>query len=101
MAHPEFIFDRYLQGGERISLENLNRVGPLQFSLQVCHLQADIRIAGHTETPPLNMETVLIEPENRRLSLTWRASVACDKKALKVEQIDVHLLQLQLDGGSA
>ena len=47
------------------------------------------------------METVLIEPEFNRVYMTWRGAVPCDKKALKVEQIDVNLLDLQFVGGAA
>ena len=79
-----------------MDLENLCRQGPLHFNLPECRLWASVRIAGQTETPALNLETVLIEPEQERLCMTWRGAVRCDKKALKVEQIDIHLMDLQL-----
>lgn len=97
-AHPDFIFDRYLQGGEPVMLDNLSPDGPLRFELPVCQLETAIRIAGKVESPPLNLETVLIEPEKRRLCMTWRSQLSCDKKTLKVEQIDVFLRNLQLNG---
>jgi len=101
VAHPDFTFERYLQGGEPVALDNLSQYGPIQFTLPICRLEARVRVAGKTETPPLNLETVLIEPEFNRLCMTWRGAVPCDKKALKVEQIDVNLLDLQFAGGSA
>jgi hypothetical protein len=101
VAHPDFIFDRYLQGGEPVMLENLSREGPLQFVIPTCQLRADISVAGQVESPPLNLETVLIEPEENRLCLTWRCAITCDKKTLSVEQMDIHLDDLQLAGGSA
>lgn len=91
-AHPDFIFDRYLQGGETVQLDNLSRHGSLCFQLPICQLEAKVRIAGHTERPPLNLETVLIEPEEERLSMVWRAALPCDKQTLKVEQVDINLL---------
>jgi hypothetical protein len=97
-AHPDFIFDRYLQGGEPVALDNLSPDGPIRFNLPICQLETSVRVAGKVESPPLNLETVLIEPEKRRLCMTWRSQLSCDKKTLKVEQIDVHLLDLQLDG---
>jgi hypothetical protein len=100
VAHPDFIFDRYLQGGEPVALDNLSQDGPIRFHLPVCQIQADVRIAGQVEIPQLNLETVLIEPQNRRLCMTWRGAVSCDKKALKVEQIDVHLLDCQFPEGN-
>jgi len=97
-AHPDFTFDRYLLGGEPVALHNLSLEGPIRFSLPVCQLEAAIRIAGKVESPPLNLETVLIEPQRRRFCMTWRSQLSCDKKTLKVEQIDVHLHELQIDG---
>lgn len=94
-AHPEFIYDRYLAGGEPIELDNLSKHGPLRLQLPQCAIDASVRIAARTEKPRLNMETVLIEPESERFSMTWRGEVQCDKKALKIEQIDINLLDLQ------
>lgn len=98
VAHPDFTFDRYLQGGESVALNNLSIDGPVQFLLPVCNLETAVRVAGKVESPQPNLETVLIEPEKRRLCLTWRSQLLCDKKALKIEQVDVNLLNLQLNG---
>lgn len=95
IAHPNFIYDRYLRGGEPVALDNLSRQGTVRFNLPVCRLAAKVRVAGQNETPPLNLETVLIEPEQDRLCMTWRGAVPCDKKALKVERIDVNLNDLR------
>jgi len=99
MAPSEFVFDRYLTGGEPIRLDNLSRDGPLAFSLPACRLQVKVRVAGATETPPLNLETVLIEPDNRRLCMTWRSALPCDKKVLKIEQVEIELIQLSPGAG--
>jgi hypothetical protein len=48
-----------------------------------------VTIAGATEMPPANLETLVIEPDENRACFTWRASVPCDRKALKVEKIVV------------
>jgi hypothetical protein len=99
IAPPDFNFGRYLVGGEPVQLDNLHRNGPLAFTLPQCRLQAAVRVAGKTETPPLNLETVLIEPEKNRLCLTWRGALPCDKKALKIEQVEISLLEFRVDGG--
>jgi hypothetical protein len=97
-AHPDFTFDRYLQGGEPVRFDNLSVDGPKQFNLPACDLEARISMAGQIESPPINLETVLIEPDKRRLCMTWRSELACDKKALKVQQVEVNLRSLQLTG---
>ncbi len=100
-AHPDLVFDRYLEGGEPIEILNASRHGPLQFSLPACALQAAVNIAGSVETPPLNLETVLVEPDRPRLCLTWRAAQPCDKKALKIEEVAIALNDMTIDGRKA
>jgi hypothetical protein len=100
-ACPEMIFDRFLQGGEQVSLFGASQSGPLQFALPRCALRIEIKIAGRTERPPVRLETVLIEPDDNRLSLTWRAELTCDKQALKVEEIAVQLDEMTPSAGRA
>ena len=60
-------------------------------SPQVCQFDVSVRIEERMETPPLNLETVLIEPDDSRFSMVWRGFVECDKKPLKVSQVNVSL----------
>jgi hypothetical protein len=43
------------------------------------------------ETPAFNLETLLLEPGDLRVGLTWRAALVCDKQALKVRRVTVNL----------
>jgi len=98
-AHPALVFDRYLEGGEPVELLNACAEGPLRFTLPRCRLEVVARVAGSPVSPPVHLETVLLEPDENRLCLTWRAAIPCDKKALWVEQVDIGLLGLDLGGG--
>ena len=100
-AHPDLVFDRYLQGGEPVEVLNASRDGPVRFTLPVCALSLSVEIAGAVETPPLNLETVLIEPDQRRVCLTWRAMQPCDKKALKIGNVEIAIQDLTIDGRKA
>ncbi|MFQ5503533.1 MAG: DUF2169 domain-containing protein [Planctomycetota bacterium] len=88
-AHPDLVCDGYLEGGEPVRIENASRNGLLEFTLPGCRLGIEVRIAGRSEKPEPKLETVLIEPDENRLSLVWRASLACDKQTLKVEQVTI------------
>jgi hypothetical protein len=90
-AIPEFAFDRYLKGGEQIDVEGMSLDGPISFAVPTVRLQIDVIVSGATQTPFANLETILIEPDANRASLTWRAAVPCDRKVLKVEKIVVNL----------
>ncbi|MDF1553075.1 MAG: DUF2169 domain-containing protein [Deferrisomatales bacterium] len=96
-GHPDLVFDRYLKGGEPVRAVNMSPKGPLEFSLPRCALGVKVRISGETSELPAQLETVLIEPDDHRLCMSWRSSVRCDKKALKVEQVDVDLKELRFN----
>jgi len=90
-AHPTFAFDRYLEGGEPITVEGTTPDAPISFAVPAVRLLVEFSVAGDTERPNVNLETLLIEPDANRASFTWRASVPCDRKVLKVEKIVVAL----------
>jgi hypothetical protein len=50
----------------------------------------------------LRLETVLIEPDLNRVSVSWRAELACDRHVLKIEEaiIDVAGLDAALKGAA-
>lgn len=97
-AHPDLICDGFLKGGEPIQVVGASPRGRLKFRLPICDFDVKAKVAGRVETPPLDLETVLIEPDEERLCLIWRAAVPCDKAALKVEEIDVGFRKLNLSG---
>ena len=88
-AAPEFAFERYLTGGEQVHVSGALPDGPIAFSVPDPRLVVAVTIAGATEEPPAHLETLSIEPDENRLCFTWRASVPCDRRVLKVEKIVV------------
>ena len=88
-AAPELAFDRYLRGGEPIEIHGASPEGPIAFPIPAANLRVGVRVAGGLEHPPVNLETVLLEPDDNRVSLTWRAALPCDRKVLKVEKVTV------------
>jgi hypothetical protein len=86
-ASAELIFGDFLQGGEPLALDGVSLEGPLRLSIPMARPRLEVWVAGVRERPPLRLETVLIEPDERRLSLTWRAALRCDKRALKIRSI--------------
>jgi hypothetical protein len=90
-AAPELTFERYLRGGEPVEALGVSRDGAIRFSLPLCTLRASVRISGRDEGPRFNLETVLIEPDENRVCLSWRATLPCDKEVLKVETVAIEL----------
>lgn len=88
-AAPELTFNRFLKGGEPIEINGASREGVLRLELPRARPRLTVAIAGKRHTPGVELETVLIEPDDNRLCLSWRAKLPCDKKALKIETITI------------
>ncbi|MBI5017325.1 MAG: DUF2169 domain-containing protein [Deltaproteobacteria bacterium] len=86
-APADLVFEPFLSGGESVEILNASPAGTLRFTLPRGGLRMRVTIAGDVQEPPVHLETVLLEPDEARLCLTWRAAVPCDKKALKVEEV--------------
>jgi len=91
MSHPDLIYPGYLLGGEAVHITGVNPDGPLAFELPVIGLAASVAVKSRLEKPAFNLETLLIEPDELKLSMTWRAAMRCDKEALKIREVQVNL----------
>jgi hypothetical protein len=90
-AAPELTFDRYLEGNEPVEIHGASSTGPIGFALPTARPIIEVTIAGAAQEAWANLETLLIEPDENRASMTWRAAVPCDRQVLKVETITVKL----------
>ena len=88
-ASAGLTFDEGLRGGEPIALDGVSREGPLRSVVPALRPRVEVIAAGKREAPPVQLETLLLEPDERRMSLTWRAALRCDKRALKLERIHI------------
>jgi len=89
MAAPELTFQRFLSGGEPIEVLGASPQGPLRFEVPRATVDVRIKIAQRLEAPPARLETVLIEPDENRVILTWRAEIECDRCVPKVETVTI------------
>ena len=67
----------------------------MRFTLPVVQPRVVFRLNGKAEERPVMIDTVILEPSGRRMMIVWRAAFACDKKALKVREVEA---TLPLDG---
>jgi hypothetical protein len=100
-AVPELTFDRPLCGGERVDALGVSEEGPLRFELPRCRPSVVVNVDGTMERPPLQLETILLEPDDNRACLSWRASLPCDKKVLKIKEVEIDVEGLDLGGTRA
>jgi len=100
-AHPDLVFDRFLRGGEAVRVEGVTGGRPLEFSLPVCVLGVEVAIAARVARPRANLETVLIEPDENRLSLTFRATEPCEKQSRRIREVAIDVRELSGIGDAA
>jgi hypothetical protein len=91
VAPTDLIYPGYLQGGEAVRIIGMHAAGDLGFNLPYVNLSNKVLVAGQEITSPFHMETLLLDPNHRQLSMVWRAALACDKKLTKIQQISVSL----------
>ena len=93
MAHPELIYPGYLKGGEPVEITNMHPDGPIRFNLPHVHLNTKISVEHQQISPQFNLETLILEPNQFKLSMVWRAAMQCDKKVLKISSIKINLIR--------
>lgn len=91
MAHPELVYPGYLRGGEPVEITNMHPRGTMKFNVPNVKLSTDVTMAGNSVQPKFNLETLIIEPNQFKVGMIWRAAVQCDKKALKISNIKINL----------
>lgn len=89
MAHPDLIYPGYLVGGEPVAITNMHPQSAFRFDLPIVNLIARVHFAQRVEEPEFSLETVILEPNQRKLSMVWRSATSCDKEMLKVSEIEV------------
>jgi hypothetical protein len=87
IAPPGLIARGYLRGGEAGELRGFTPENVLSFTLPSPHLRIAFHVDGTPNERPAELDTVVLEPTERRVSLVWRASLPCDKKALRVTEV--------------
>ena len=91
MAHPDLVYPGFLIGGEQVEINNMHPCGTLKFALPHVKLNTAVFIAGDIVQPGFNLETLIIEPNELKLSMMWRAAVQCDKKMLKISKVTINM----------
>ena len=77
----------YLKGGEACEVVGVLEQGPLKFSLPRWQVSVTYRIDQQDVVRDANLDTVWLDCDRLRLALTWRAVCPCDKRTLRVREI--------------
>ena len=89
-------FGTGLSGGEPLVLLGVSERGPIFSAVPSCALEAAFAVRRELHAVPMRLQTVLLEPDENRMRLTFHAQFVCDKLALEVERIELSLHSLDL-----
>jgi hypothetical protein len=94
-ASAGLIVDPPLVGGEPILLAGFDPNGTWQFALPRCSIDILATVADFTHHMIPMLDTVVLEPDEGRFTMTWRATLAVDRQLLRIERVDVGLASIQ------
>ncbi|MFZ1986181.1 MAG: DUF2169 domain-containing protein [Desulfatitalea sp.] len=98
-AHPDLQVDGYLKAGEPVTLLNLTPEGEIGFKLaDVTPSCAITRRANggrsKTETVAMHLDTLFMEPDEKRYCVVWRAAVPLsDAAAVEIDGVRIDIRQ--------
>lgn len=79
----------HLHGGEIAELRGLTPDGMLRFTLPSLTVGIVHRLDRGVELRPARLDTVVIEPDAKRLVAVWRAVYQCDKRVRRVREVEI------------
>lgn len=89
-AHPRLILPKGKIEGQRVIATNLSESGRLIFDIPEYRFKIRASVKGKSsELQPL-LDTVVIEPDLQRVTLTWRAAIPCGQQFLHLERVAVN-----------
>jgi len=74
-----------------VQITGMHPRGTLQFDVPQVGLATHITMAGKVQQPDFDLETLILDPNQLKLSMVWRAALPCDKKALKISEVKIGL----------
>jgi hypothetical protein len=93
-ASPDLIATPHLVGGEKVLVVGASADGDLTFFLPKAKISVTVWMRGQKSVIDPVLDTVVIEPDDKRISLTWRASLPCPRRFLQIEAVVVDLRTL-------
>jgi len=92
-AHPELCVAGYLKGGEQVRLKNVSAEGEESFALPGVSFELKAYLQGEEAFLEALMDTVLIEPDLRRVSVIWKATLKCPGRLKSLDFVRIRELE--------
>lgn len=89
-AHPDLRIQPLLKGGEFVSISNVCKTTDrFAFNIPTDKIIITASIRKQESTYVAQMDTLLIEPDENRVVVTWRVAIPCTRKFLYIDSITI------------
>jgi len=88
-AAPGLCTPQYLSGTEQVFVEGASIQGTLRFELPAGAPRATVRSRQREDDVPLQLDTVIVEPDQARLVLIWRGTLNVHGKVHEIARVRV------------
>jgi len=88
-APADLVATPRLRGGESVRVRGASRAGPLAFALPAPEITVGLSVRRELSTTRAELDTVIIEPDDARVVLSFRATVPCPRRLIHVEAASV------------
>jgi hypothetical protein len=85
-APVDQVSPKSLRGGERVVLEHMTREPTIAFRLPRVFLTVETQLNDTRIRQPIQLDRVIIEPDQNKLAMVWRSSFNCRANARVVEK---------------
>lgn len=99
VAPPDLITRNYLQGGEAVEIIGATPEGKLRFGLPRCTMEIVFHFDGKPQASAPKLDTVCFEPDEKRVTMIWRAFQVVDKKVHRLRELEVRCREFEVTGG--
>ncbi len=90
VAPPWMITPQPLRGGERARVLGMHPDGALEFALPRRSFYVGAELDGSMQEHRPMLDTVLVEPSDRRLEMVWRSAIPIPRPMRRLRMIQVH-----------
>ena len=88
-AHPDLIAARPFQGGEPVRIEGASERGPVAFRVPRTSIEIAVSIKRSVTIHRPVIDTIVIEPDDRRVTLTHRLTFPCPRNYLPLDGVRI------------
>lgn len=92
-AHPDLVSPRPFQGGEPVRVEGASEGGPVAFRVPRVDLEFDVSIKRSSKTHRPVLDTLIIEPDERRVTIVYRLTFPCPRNYIPVDGVAIRQLR--------